>query len=128
MKKVAALVIVLAVIWALGCNCSAADKSGYVVRTLFDIPDGNTSPGSVGESYCRGETDYVTGCSYLLNSYPGGGSPADYIFNVVQPIGCEVDRDGFRVCTGCWVELYSKSVLAPQVSYSVYAYCGRSNH
>ncbi len=130
MKKFTVTIsIILVMTSVFGSVCNADDKKGYVVGSLNDIPDGYANVNFTGEAYCN-ENDYVTGCSYLLNSYPdeGPGSLSKYSFPVVQPIECSTDKEGFRVCTGCKVVLHGTTNLATQVSFYVYAFCGRTKH
>ena len=141
MKKATVMVVIILAMITLGSVCGAGDKSGdkkgYIVRSIVNVtlPPGS---GSFGEAYCA-QNDFVTGCSYLLFSYPGCTSLSDYSFPVVQPIGCSEDKEGFRVCTGCRVVMVpphtdplpancSATPLPLEVEFWVYAYCSSPKH
>jgi hypothetical protein len=136
MRKLAVIVVILALITVLGSVCGADDKKGYVVRSITTITLPPGEDGSHGEAFCAGD-DFVTGCSYVLGLYPGCTSLSDYTFPVVQPIGCSEDKQGFRVCTGCRVVVVTPDIdplppmcnntpLPLRVELWVYAYCGKT--
>lgn len=139
------MVIILATI-ALGSVCGAGDKNGYVVKetftyTLVKDPLGTGSSywgpkpdSNEGRVYCA-NNDFVTGCSYALETYPGITAPSDYDFKQVIPIQCSpplMDEDsGVATCKGCLAVLYVKPftlISDPAVQldgkFRVYTYCG----
>ncbi len=150
MKKLAVVIVVFAMILLVSV-CGAADKKGYVVKETFQftlVPNPNASNGlpwgpwgdnnGIGRVYCD-KSDFVTGCSYSLQSYPGYTRPWEYSFLHVIPIECNPDLrdedDGTTVCNGCFVQLsvnHPDPPLNPgsptDGEFRVYTYCGsRSN-
>jgi len=66
---------------------------------------------------CDGENDYVTGCSYSLNSYQE--SRRYYRFIKVLPDSCLLGD----ICQGCRVVLYNSADVTLSVDFSAIAYC-----
>ena len=147
MKKLNVMIIIIFIMVSLGSVCGADDKKGYVVKETFQFilvpnpnPDSNGLPwgpwgGSEGRVYCS-NNDFVTGCSYSLESYPGYTRLSDYAFLNVIPIECSPDlRDeesGEAVCKGCLVTLTVSHPDPPTYPQSptdgkfrAYAYCGK---
>jgi len=144
MKKVIVMTVIIFAMITLGSVCGAGDKNGYVVKETFTFKLGqNPNNGSwgpldhsnVGRVYCA-NNDFVTGCSYSLESYPGYTQLSDYAFLNVIPIECTPDLkeedDGVAVCKGCFVQLNVIHPAPPpspasptEGKFRVYAYCGK---
>lgn len=146
MKKLIVMIVMVSTMIALGSVCGAGDKKGYVVKETFQftlVKNPNAANGlpwgpwggSEGRVYCA-NNDFVTGCSYSLQSYPGYTQLSDYGFLNVIPIECTPDLRnvdaGEAVCKGCVVHL---TVIHPDPpanlaiptggTFRAYAYCGR---
>ncbi len=145
MKKLTVMIVTICVMITLGSVCGADDKKGYVVKETFKFtlvenpnPTGPLPWGPWGSSegrvYCA-NNDFVTGCSYSLESFPGYTRLPDYAFLNVIPIECSPDlRDeetGVAVCKGCLVTLTVNHPDPPPSgsptdgTFRAYAYCGR---
>ena len=148
MKKLSAVIIIILGIFVLQSLSYAEDKIGYVVKETFTfnlipnpkpgsggIPWGPWDESNQGRVYCAAD-DFVTGCSYALQRYPGYTDLSDYTFHNVIPIECTPDLrnkdSGKAVCRGCLVTLTVNHPDPPEYAqsptdgdFSVYVYCGR---